>query len=87
MSELIRPARKGARWDLPTDRPYLVARIKSGADWWELDDRLNAIPGRRPVNAPSVHRWHAIPVSRLSDLEAIAESNPGSVIVHRTPTA
>lgn len=46
VSELIRPGTKGARWDLPRDGvEYLLCSVKSGADWWDLDDEVAAIPG------------------------------------------
>lgn len=86
MSELIRPGIKGRRWDLPRDDgvEYLACRIKTGADWWDLDDELGALPGCRFVYTPTQARWHAIPAEQLGALQAIAERNPGRVIVHRT---
>jgi hypothetical protein len=84
MSELIRPGLKGRYWDLPQDgRPYLVCRVTSGADWWDLDDEVAAVPGRQHVHAPHLAKWHAVPLTRLAELEVIAERNPGRLVVHR----
>ena len=82
MNELIRPALKASRWDIPRGGTHYLCRITSGHGWWDLDDELESLPGRRPVIARSNHPWHAIPVDQLQALEAIAESNPGRVIIH-----
>lgn len=82
MSEFIRPNAKGARWSIPRDQPYFLCRITPGRDWWDLDDALGAVPGRRAVNAGSQHRWHAIPQTRLSSLQVIASGAPGRLVAH-----
>lgn len=85
MDELIRPARKGSRWTTSLKRPYLVCRVTPGNRWWDIDDEVRAIPGRRDADKRGSCKWHAVPANRLPDLQMIAERNPGRLIVHRAP--
>jgi hypothetical protein len=70
---------------VPRDREYLICRVTPGADWWDIDDLVVAVPGRRAMtDAISPHIWHAIPRERLSALESIAERHPNRLRVHTT---
>lgn len=82
MDDFMRPNAKGAHWDVPRDKPYLLCRIKPGRDWWDLDDRLSAVPGRRPVYARNLQVWHAIPKDQISSLRVISEAAPGRLVAH-----
>ena len=83
MSDVIRPGIKGAAWDIPRGVQLLVCRVTPGNGWWELDDEVEALPGRIAVPAKGSQRWHAFPESSLSALESFAERHPKRVVIHR----
>jgi hypothetical protein len=70
--------------DVPRGGAFYLCRAADGPTWWDVDEALQLIPGRRGVLAPSHRRWHAIPKDQMPALEAITERYPNSVIVHNT---
>lgn len=81
MHDFIRPALKWSAYGVP-EGGYLVVAVTAGPNWMDLDDALDAIPGRRPVDSRSARRWHAIPTSQLDALRVMESGHPGRLRIH-----
>lgn len=83
-TELINAAPKAwRRYPIADRSKYLACRVTPGADWWDIDDALQAITGRRSFPGYSTIAWHLVPVSSGRELAAALDRYAGRVKVHR----
>lgn len=86
MSEpiVLRRALKWAAPQIPERGRFLLCRVTPGRDWWDLDETLRTMPGRRTVGYTGPYHWHLIPMDLLEELETVTQSYPGRVVIHHT---
>lgn len=71
------------RSELENHQPGAVlARVSNGPGWWDLDDRLHALPGSIRVSKGYYTHWAVIPPKSLKELATLYAEEPARIKVY-----
>lgn len=79
----VQPMASWMRKTRTAETDGIAVTVLNGRNWWELDDRLRAVRGARPMTGPTARAWYSMPYTHLDTIRTLFADAPDRVRICR----